>query len=215
MRVSTIQNIQADHPALLLMQRAYLELGIQMELSHMAADRALLELKKGELIDATLGAILLFESLHPELVRVPVPIYQMELAVFTADAGMQTVDWQILRNQPVIYVQGMQSVLFTLKQHQVSRAEAVLSLEQALKRLELGRDRFAVLPKFEAEAMLKKLQLHKVRQLEPLLARMKLYHYVHEKRRDLVAPLSEVLARLTGQAIEETKIGVNLQQHPQ
>ncbi len=208
-------NIAPDHPLVLLMQQAYLAQGITMQMSHMAADRTVLELKRGELIDATLGAIILFESLYPQWVRVPVPIYQMELALFTADDSIHQADWQMLRRQKVLYVQGMQSVLMTLKQHQITEVESVLSLEQALKRLDLSRDRFALLPKFEAEAMLKKLKLAKVRQLEPMLARLTLYHYVHQKHRHLVGPLSQTLSRLTGQPIEQTKIGVNLQQQPQ
>jgi len=215
MRVVTILNIAPDHPAVLLMQQAYQQLGISMLMSHMAADRAMLELKKGQLVDATLGAIIGYEKQYPELARVPVAIYQLDLALFTSDPSMQNANWQSLRSKQVTYVQGMQSVLLTLQQHQISQTEAVLSLEQALKRLDLGRDRYAVLPKFEAEAMLKKLQLAKVRQLQPMLTRVKLYHYVHRQHLALVAPLSEVLARLTGQAIEETKIGVNLPQQPQ
>ena len=215
MRVVTILNIAPDHPVVLLMQQAYQQLGIQMEMSHMAADRAMLELKKGVLVDATLAAMITFDSQHSGLARVPVPVYQLELALFTSDPDVQIADWQHLRKQQVIYVQGMQSILLTLQQHHISNTEAVLSLEQALKRLELDRGRYALLPKFEAEAMLKKLNLAKVRPLQPALARVALYHYVHEKHHDLVGPLSEVLARLTGQAIEETKIGVNLQQQPQ
>jgi polar amino acid transport system substrate-binding protein len=215
MRVVTILNIAPDHPVVLLMQQAYQQLGMQMVMSHMAADRAMLELKKGVLVDATLAAMSKFESLDPELVRVPVAVYQLDLALFTSDPQIQSADWQSLQRHQVIYVQGMQSVLLTLQQYQIRRTETVLSLEQALKRLDLGRGSYAVLPKFEAEAMLKKLNLTKVRQLAPMLARIKLYHYVHKKHRALVVPLSEVLARLTGQAIEETKIGVNLPQQPQ
>ena len=79
---------------------------------------------------------------------------------------------------------------------------AVMSMEQALRQLELGRNKLAVLPKFEAEAMVKKLQLKNVQVVAPSLMVTSAYHYVHQKHQALVAPLSKVLSRLTGQQIE-------------
>jgi hypothetical protein len=68
-----------------------------MIISHMAADRAILELKKGMLVDATLAAMITFDSQHSGLARVPVPVYQLELALFTSDPDVQIADWQHLR----------------------------------------------------------------------------------------------------------------------
>ncbi len=99
-------------------------------------------------------------------------------------------------------IQGMAAVQLRLEQTPGQQIEAVLSIEQALRRLELGRNQLAVLPKFEAEAMLNKLQLKKVRALTPSLAVVPVYHYLHPKYQSLVAPLARVLSRLTGQQVE-------------
>jgi hypothetical protein len=56
-------------------------------------------------------------------------------------------------------ITGMAAVKQRLEQTTGQQIEAVNSIEQALRRLELGRNQLAVLPKFEAEAMLNKLQL--------------------------------------------------------
>ncbi len=99
-------------------------------------------------------------------------------------------------------IKGMYAVQFRLEQMPGQQIEAVMSIEQALRQLELGRNQLAVLPKFEAEAMLNKLQLKKVRALTPSLAVVPAYHYLHPKHQSLVEPLAIVLSRLTGHPIE-------------
>jgi len=63
-------------------------------------------------------------------------------------------------------------------------------IELALRRLELGQNQLAVLPKFAAEAMLNKLQLKKVRALTPSVTVELAYHYLHPTQQSLVEPLA-------------------------
>lgn len=202
MRVGTILHIQPDHPTVLLMHQAYAELGIKMQLELMPTERAVLEMNRGELLDANLAATRVFEKNNPDLLRVPVPIYQIELCVFSHNPQLNITEWSQLLPYRVVMLKGMYAVHFRLEQMPGQQIEAVMSIEQALRRLELGRNQLAVLPKFEAEAMLNKLQLKKVRALTPSLAVMPAYHYLHPKHQSLVEPLAIVLSRLTGQPIE-------------
>lgn len=208
MRVGTILQIQPDHPTVQLMQRAYAELGITMQLELMPTDRAVLEMNRGELLDANLAASRAFEKNNPALLRVPVIIYQLEFCVFSNDPSLQFTDWAQLRPYRVVMIQGMVAVKLRLEQTPGQQIEAVMSIEQALRRLELGRNQLAVLPKFEAEAMLNKLQLKKVRALTPSLAVVPAYHYLHPKHQSLVEPLARVLSRLTGQPVESAAAAV-------
>jgi polar amino acid transport system substrate-binding protein len=201
-RVGTILHIQPDHPTVHLVKKAYAELGFEMILERLPTERAILEMNRGELLDANLAATVLFESHNPALIRVPVPIYQLEFAVFSNRPALKITEWSQLLPYNVVVIKGMLAVEQALAQNQGQQIEAVMSLEQALRQLELGRNHLAVLPKFEAEAMLNVLQLKKVRVLSPSLAIVPAYHYVHSKHKSLVAPLTEVLARLTGQPIE-------------
>lgn len=202
MRVGTILQIQPDHPTVLLMQQAYAELGIHMQLELLPTERALVELNRGKLLDANLAATRVFESHNPKLVRVPVPVYQLEFAIFSTEPGLNLSQWSQLAPYPVVMIQGMVAVKQQLEQNSGQQVVAVMSMEQALQQLELGRNKLAVLPKFEAEAMLKKLQLKNVQVLAPSLMVTSAYHYVHQRHQALVAPLSKVLSRLTGQQIE-------------
>jgi polar amino acid transport system substrate-binding protein len=131
-----------------------------------------------------------------------VPIYQLEFAVFSNLPDLKITEWSQLQPYNVVMIKGMLAVQQQLEQRPGQQIEAVMSLEQALRQLELGRNHLAVLPKFEAEAMLNVLQLKKVRVLSPSLAVVPAFHFVHSKHKSLVAPLTKVLARLTGQPIE-------------
>ncbi|MBU2178524.1 MAG: hypothetical protein KJ930_03740 [Gammaproteobacteria bacterium] len=205
MRVGTILQIQLDHPVVKLMHNAYAELGIEMQLELMPTERALRELNRGVLLDATLAATVAMEKNNPKLLRVPVVIYALEWSVFTADPALQINDWSQLNAYRVLMIQGMVAVEQRLLQNPDQQFEAALSLEQALRRLDIGRNQLAVLPKFEAEAMLNKLQLTKVRAMTPSLSKVPAYHYVHPKHRSMVEPLARVLSRLTGQPIVRSK----------
>lgn len=202
MRVGTMLQIQPDHPAVLLMQRAYAELGINMQLELMPTERAVREMNRGELLDANLAATRVFEKNNPNLVRVPVIIYQLEFCVFSNDPSLHITDWAQLLPYHVLMIKGVALVKQRLEQNSGQQIETVMLIEQALRQLELGRNQLAVLPKFEAEAMLNKLQLKKVRALTPSLAVVPAYHYLHPKHQSLVEPLAIVLSRLTGQSIE-------------
>lgn len=201
-RVVTILQIKPDHPTVLMLQQAYQQLGLEMRLDLMPLDRATLELNRGVLVDATLVAAQSFAKLNPKLIKVPVPIYQLDLRVFSSDPTLRIQSWQDLRPYQVMFLQGMTSVELRLQQHQVQEQFEVLSLGQALQRLALGRNQLAVLPKAEAEAMLSELRLAKVFMAAEPLEVMPVYHFLHPKHQHLVAPLTQVLSRLTGVAVE-------------
>lgn len=198
MRVGTILHIQPDHPTVRLLQQAYAELGFDMQLELLPTQRALRELKRGELLDATVVATRLIEKTDLGLLRIPVMIYQLEFSVFSNDPRLSFTDWSHLQSYNVVMIKGMVAVQHFLEKTPGQQIEAVMSIEQALRQLELGRNQLAVLPKFEAEAMLNKLQLKKVSALSPSLAVVPAYHYVHPKHQSLVEPLTRVLSRLTG-----------------
>ena len=202
LKVMTMMNIQPNHPVVVLMDQAYQRLGLTMQLELMPAERGRIELARGLSVDATLAAAESFSKALPTVVRVPVVIYQLDLHAFTADPMLQIKDWTELQQMQVSYVQGMESVRLRLRQHQINRLEAVMSLEQVLRRLAMSRDKVAVLPRFEAETMIKLLQLQGIRRLDPRLAKVPLYHYVHTKHQALVAPLSQILVELTGNVLE-------------
>jgi len=205
----TILQIQSSHPAVVLLTQAYAELGMTMQLELLPAERALRELKRGELLDATVAATRMIERQSPELLRVPVCVYQLEFAVFSTDPTLHFNQWSQLLPYSVLMITGMAAVEYYLQQTPGQQIESVLSLEQALRRLELGRNQLAVLPKFEAEAMLNKLQLKNVSVLSPPLAVEPAYHYLHPQHQSLLEPLTRVLSRLTVQPGEAEQLVVN------
>lgn len=193
-KVATIMNIQPTHPVVQRVDQAYRQLGLSMQLELMAAERIKVELQKGELLDATLAAGLIFGEDKPHLIRIPVSVYQMQLCAFSTDADLQISQWQQLQPYSVLYIQGQITVKTRLEQHQLTQAEGVLSLEQALRRAAVQRGQAAVLPCTEAQQVLTALDLKAALQQSPPLETVELYHYIHQKHRMWLQPLTQALA---------------------
>jgi len=198
MLVATLQQIDPQHPAVLLVAQAYHNLGLRMELETMPLERIRYQLARGTLVDANLAAAATLNQILPDLIRLEVPVYQLEIALFVRKEQPLAADWQQLRDTKLVYLQGMNSVELLMGQHQIQQASAVLSMSQALQALAKGRYDGAVLPRAEAEVVLKQLKINQVVASTPILETIPMYHYLHRKHQQLVGPLTTQLKLLTG-----------------
>lgn len=194
--VAVPQQLEAQHPTVQLLQQAYKNLGINIRLDAMPLERIRRELALGRL-DAHLAAAETLGEVMPELMRLEVPVYQLELAVFARAGQAPIANVVLMKQQRVAYLQGMHMVEVLLKKHDIRQLNAVMSLSQVLQGLEKGRYDTAILPRREAEAVLKQLKLTQVVLLPPILTTIPLYHYLHRRHHWLVQPLTAELRRLT------------------
>jgi polar amino acid transport system substrate-binding protein len=196
--VATLQQLQPDHPVAKLVGQAYQNIGVRMQLEALPLERTRLELSRGRWLDANLAAAATFAAVAPELIRIDVPVYQLELAVFSrADRGL-SADVSQLKGQQVAYLHGMHLIEVMLHKQGVLRLQPVTTLSQILQGLDKGRYDAAVLPRREAEAMIKQLKLSQVVWHPPILTTIPLYHYLHRKHQRLLEPLTAQLRLLTG-----------------
>ncbi len=190
MHIGTLQQVSPQHPLVLKVQQAYQNIGRQMQLETMPLERLRLEAARGVLVDGNLAAAASWEQVIPELIRIPVQVYQLELTAFVRTPQLKPMQWADLRLSRVVYMAGMLSVEARLKQHQVKALTTALTLEQALQYVAKGRVDVAVLPKAEAEFVLRQMPDLNVRPLSPPLEVLPLYHYIHQKHQALVGPLT-------------------------
>lgn len=191
------QQLEAQHPALQLVQHAYQNLGIATQMEAMPLERIRRELTQGRL-DAHLAAAATLADVMPDLIRLDVPVYQLELAIFARVDRAQFASVALMKQQQVAYLQGMHMVEVLLKKQGVRQLNAVMSLSQVLLGLQKGRYDSAILPRREAETVLKQLKLTQVVLYPPILKTIPLYHYLHRRHQLLVQPLTAELRRLTG-----------------
>ena len=196
MHIGTLMQISPQHPLVVKLQQAYQQLGLRMQLETMPLERLRLEAARGVLVDGNLAAAASLQQVIPQLIRIPVQVYQLELTAFVRDPQLKPAQWTDLQQLRVTYLAGMLSVEARLKQHQVKALTAALTLEQALQYVAKGRVDVAVLPKAEAEYVLRQLPGQQVHAVLPALELLPMYHYIHQKHQALVGPLTAQLEKL-------------------
>lgn len=193
MRIGTLLQIAPDHPVVSRVGGAYHRLGRQMVLETMPLARLKVEAARGVLIDGNLAAAASLAEQVPELLMIPVPVYQLRLAVYTLPAQRAVRQWSDLQGLRLTYLAGMLSVQARLQHHGLAVSQGAMTLSQALQYVEKGRVDAAVLPCDEAEYVLSQWPAHQVKRQQPLLEQITMYHYIHQKHQELVTALTEQL----------------------
>ena len=188
--------ISSQHPVVLKVQQAYQNIGLQMQLETRPLERLQLEAARGVLLDGNLAAAATLQQVIPQLIRIPVQVYQLELTAFVRASWLKPTHWADLQMMRVTYMAGMLSVEARLQQHQIKAATVALTLEQALQYVAKGRVDVAVLPKAEAEYVLQQMKVQQVQAVQPALELLPMYHYIHQKHQALVGPLTAQLEKL-------------------
>ncbi len=196
MHIGTLMQISSQHPVVLKVQQAYQNIGLQMQLETMPLERLQLEAARGVLLDGNLAAAATLQQVIPQLIRIPVQVYQLELTAFVRTSWLKPTHWADLQMMRVTYMAGMLSVEARLQQHQIKAATVALTLEQALQYVAKGRVDVAVLPKAEAEYVLQQMKVRQVQAVQPALELLPMYHYIHQKHQALVGPLTAQLEKL-------------------
>lgn len=182
-----------------VMTEAYGRIGITIEIRRYPGERALHYANEGkvdgELFRKKEGIVEAF----PNLVKVPVCIHRGAFVGFARDDTFSLHGWSSLRSRSVGYKRGVKAVEMNLVPG--THAEPVASMEQAFRKLSLGRTDIVIDVRPDGLATIKKLGLKGLRVLEPPLLTVESFHYLHVKNSDLVAPLAEALKQMAGEGL--------------
>lgn len=194
--VGASNNLPLNHPSILLMQKAYQQLGYQMKLVVMPLERSAYESNKGLMLDAELSRTAEAAAMLPNMIRVKVPIGYIRITAFSRDPSMQIKNWQSLGIWQVDVLRGIYLAKINM---QGQKYTEVNTIPQAIKRLSSGRADIAVLLGDETEWLLKQQPYQGIYAIAPDLAKTQIFHYVHERHAALVPKLEAALRQLTVQ----------------
>ena len=191
--VGASNNLPADHPSIVLMNKAYQQLGYQMILIVMPLERSAHESNKGQILDAELSRTAQAAEMLPNMLRVEVPIGHIRITVFSRNPAIKVNHWQDLSAFRVDVLRGIYLAKVNMQEQEYTE---VNSISQAIQRLLSGRTDVVVALGDETEWQLKQLENHGIYAITPDLAKTEIFHYVHERHAALVPQLEAALRQL-------------------
>jgi polar amino acid transport system substrate-binding protein len=183
-----------NQTAALVLQELYRRAGIRLIVIEMPVSRAAIEAKEGR-IDGEVIRVRTYSDNAPQLLRVEPPIYFVSLSAFYRKGSAVRV--QILADlnrYSVAYVRGSRFAEDMTKG--MSRAITADSEEQLLHMLQAGH-----IDVFLMGTVAARLEMRKLGMADTFdhteLAKLPLYHLLHEKNRDLLPVISAQLRKAT------------------
>ena len=171
----------------------YKRLGITVEFMDLPAKRSLLESSEGR-VDGEVQRILAVQDQYPTLIAVQPSFNFIEPTAFVRSGASLRVDggWKSLAPHSIGIVRGVGSS--ERGTQGMAAVQAVTTMENLMQSLDAGRFDVAVNDRFSGLLVIRRLGLDgKVRPLDPPLEHIPLYHFLHERHRDLVGRVGQVI----------------------
>ncbi len=172
----------------------YRRLGIAVEFVDVPSRRAL-ALSSAGLLDGEVQRIAGLELEYPSLVQVSPPINYIEPAAFTTSLHFEVRGWASIKDYSIGIVRGVGSSEAGTKN--MRRVVAVNNLDSLIRMLDADRFDLLVTDLFSGSVAVKKMGLaSRIQPLTPPLERIYIYHYLHERHRDLADKVAAVLREM-------------------
>jgi ABC-type amino acid transport substrate-binding protein len=177
-----------------LLRAVYERLNISLEFADVPGKRALALSSSGEL-DGEVHRIADLAQTYPTLLQISPAINYIEPSVFTTTLRFDVRGWDSIRDYSIGIVRGVGSS--EAGTSGMSRVTAATSLENMIQMLDAGRFEVMVTDLFSGRAALAKLKLQsRITPLSPPLQRVYIYHYLHERHRDLAKRVGAVIKEM-------------------
>jgi polar amino acid transport system substrate-binding protein len=177
-----------------LLRAVYARLNISLEFADVPGKRALALSSSGEL-DGEVHRIADLSQTYPTLLQISPAINYIEPSVFTTTLRFDVRGWDSIRDYSIGIVRGVGSS--EAGTSGMSRVTAATSLENMIQMLDAGRFELMVTDLFSGRAAVAKLKLQsRIAPLSPPLQRVYIYHYLHERHRDLAKRVGAVIQEM-------------------
>lgn len=183
-----------------ILKEAYNRIGIEVEIKYMPSARAITEANKGKVDGDTLRNIKA-NIQFPNLIPVPVALYEMKASVFTKDVEFPVKGFESLKPYKVDSIRGYKLFEKVMKSIGHTDYHLVSSAKVALRKLAAGRTQAAVLDHVEGLKVIKEEKLSGIKILEPPLLTLPLVHFLHKQHKDLVPKIQASLEALEKEGI--------------
>ena len=172
-----------------IVKAAYEKLGIPVKFAILPGKRALTESSEGR-ADGEVHRIFEIGNAYPTLLRVPTPINYIEPSAFSKKHGFEVTDCAALQGYQIGIVQGVKhSQLCTQGMENVFVGD---DLTGVIRMLDAGRIDLLITARINGLLLAKEFGLDAIKPLSPPLSRLWVYHYLHERHKDLVPTIDAV-----------------------
>jgi polar amino acid transport system substrate-binding protein len=209
-RIARIADIPDQFVGGEILRAVYQRLNIAIELVDLPSKRALALSSTGA-VDGEVHRIANVANEYPTLIRIAPPINYIEPAVFTTSLQFEVRGWNSIKDYSVGIVRGVGSSEAGTRG--MARVTAATGLDNLIRMLDAGRFDLMVSDLFSGRVAIKKLKLDaRIHPLTPVIERINIYHYLHERHRALAPKVAAViqemqdsgeLARLRAQLIQQ------------
>ncbi|MBI5593655.1 MAG: transporter substrate-binding domain-containing protein [Deltaproteobacteria bacterium] len=194
LRIARIENIPDQFVGGEILKVAYSRLNIPIELVDLPAKRALMDSSKGKL-DGEVHRNINVQKQYPSLILIRPAINYIEPSVFSKIYRFEVKGWDSIKNYNIGIVRGVGTSEDGTEG--MKHVLAVSTLDHMMLMLVADRIDVAVSDSFSGLASVKKLGLNdRIKVLTPPLQKNEIYHFLHEKHRDLVPKVENVLLEM-------------------
>lgn len=170
---------------------AFARIGYSVEVHSLPGERALLNVNSG-IDDCDLYRAPGFESAYPNLIRVPEKIGVMEFMAYTKDVELKDPAWQSLEPYVVAYANGWKIYERMVKAKEVT---VVRSINELFPLLNSGRADLVLLDRWQGLYVAHQQGIG-VKLIEPPLAHVDMYMYLHKRHENISPKLVKVLREM-------------------
>ena len=193
-RLARIADIPDQYVGGEILRVVYGRLNIAVEFEDVPGRRALALSSAGEL-DGEVHRIANLARDYPTLLQISPPINYIEPSVFTTALRFDVQGWNSIRDYSIGIVRGVGSS--EAGTSGMSRVTAAASLENMIRMLDAERFDLIVMDLFSGRAAVRKLNLQsRIHALSPPLEKIYIYHYLHERHRDLAGKVEGIIREM-------------------
>ena len=175
-----------------LLTEAYQRIGVDVEYVQYPAKRALYTSNLGK-TDGEMARIKGVDNEFQNLLMTDVPISSIDIVVFTKNKNIRVDGWQSLKPYSIAVPRGIRVIEKGTTGMEVS---VFNTTEKILKLVSMGRYDVAILTRIDGLGYVKKLNITNLTILEPPVAKVDLYHYLHKKHENLLPKINSSLINL-------------------
>jgi ABC-type amino acid transport substrate-binding protein len=193
-RLARIADIPDQYVGGEMLRAVYARLNIKLEFEDVPGKRALALSSAGEL-DGEIQRIGTLSNEYPTLLRVSPAINYIEPSVFTSRLHFDVRGWDSIKDYSIGIVRGVGSSEAGTRG--MARVAQTTSLENLIQMLDADRFDVMVSDLFSGLVAVRKLNLQtRIYPLSPPLERIYIYHYLHERHRELVPRVGKVIEEM-------------------
>lgn len=171
---------------------AFRRAGVKLELIKLPAERALINANAG-IEDGELTRIAGLEKLYPNLIRVPEKLIDWEFVAYSKNPDLQS-RWPAIRQHTIGHITGWK--IYEKHVRGATQVVPTTTPTQLFHLLERDRIEVALYARWMGQALIQKLDIKNIHQLEPVLASREMFIYLHKHHAKLVPKIAKALREL-------------------